>query len=715
MRILLSFIIASLIISCYGQSDITNLAVHKKYMLSEQANYKLTRGNDDKDLTDGKKKTGKRFWQDKSTVGWLGKEKVTIDLDLEEVNVIEEIKLNTARGEIASVRFPSEAYVFLSADDKKYVYAGDIMYDHKNIAGDYKVKEFSLKDIKSKARFVKLVVIPNGKYLFLDEIEVLKGDDSQRISKSGNNFRKSEIDDKVKKLIIKHRQAKHSINQSNLLKKQIEDLGSSIEISPSQQKYSVEKTAIKKQLEELKAVKTELIKRKYGAEPFKIREINPWGNWKELSYTDFKNDNELGEYSNYRAFEILNTQMTKQEFSINKPTSIRLYTVPLSPSETGVFDALVPFKSDKLTIEPGESVFIFYKKKEQKEQALIEVSLKNHKKRIEILPSINLNNNEILNANVWMYLDYPVIKKNKKGVVQDIESHSINTIVINGNYVPKIGDHDFQKLSSYLEEFSNLSNKKILLFSNNKHESRRNTQDGKEFLSKEWKAVFKNWYKELLTVLSIAGVDKKEVYYYPFDEIQKEYFQYFQKLSEWSKKDFNELKLFLTIHQEEALGMVPYAAISQITPSFSRKAKEKYPDSEIWQYTVISNSREKNAYTQYRLMAWEAFLYDYKGIGFWNYFDVNSFESNKENNYSKLVHNKMADHTVVYTDKEEIVSSRRWEAFSQGLRDYKIISAYANKKGRQKAKKKVKEVLDYSEDVGKADLIINEMLSEEKL
>src|SRR5690606_7294124 len=107
-------------------------------------NYSLTEGNDSFDLTDGKKKTGSGFWQEKSTVGWRNVENLHIDIDLGKMVSISRININTARNSSAEVNYPAHAFVYFSNDQKKYIYAGDVMKDPDNTTGGYEVKEFSL-------------------------------------------------------------------------------------------------------------------------------------------------------------------------------------------------------------------------------------------------------------------------------------------------------------------------------------------------------------------------------------------------------------------------------------------------------------------------------------------------------------------------------------------------------------------------------------------
>src|SRR5690606_26812494 len=159
-------------VSCISSSNAQNIAKGKKYQFSVDCDYSLTKGSDDTDLTDGVKKGATRFWHDKTTVGWSYKDEIRIDLDLGGSYSINRILINTARGEEAGVEFPSHCLVFTSWDNEHFEFQGDLMLSELNVPGSYKVKSFELAGLSANGRYLKLVLIPNGKFLFLDEIEV---------------------------------------------------------------------------------------------------------------------------------------------------------------------------------------------------------------------------------------------------------------------------------------------------------------------------------------------------------------------------------------------------------------------------------------------------------------------------------------------------------------------------------------------------------------
>ena len=87
----------------------------------------------------------------------------------------------------------------------------------------------------------------------------------------------------------------------------------------------------------------------------------------------------------------------------------------------------------------------------------------------------------------------------------------------------------------------------------------------------------------------------------------------------------------------------------------------------FFSYSVISKA--SNAYWAYRLSAWRALRYDYEGIGFWCYDDVGG---------PGLVNwddtdGKKSDYAVIYEGAQRPVTSVRWEAWRQGVQDYRYV------------------------------------------
>ena len=151
-----------------------NLALGKRYALSRRPNYGPCT-NPDMDmikLTDGKFAQGQRFWTAKdATVGFrTGLVKITVDLGREVP--IEGVLFHTAGG-TANVEPPAFVKVYAGVDGKTYSLVGEA---YPEPTGQTGFRDVSINaPVRAKARYVAILAMSNGKYLFCDEIAIVKG------------------------------------------------------------------------------------------------------------------------------------------------------------------------------------------------------------------------------------------------------------------------------------------------------------------------------------------------------------------------------------------------------------------------------------------------------------------------------------------------------------------------------------------------------------
>ncbi len=181
LKFCLLFFISGILVA--QEQSGTNLALGRKYMLSPNPNYHLcTDKEDNLQLTDGKT-TKDYFWTQKGTVGWNGTAFVDILIDLEKISPVDKISLTSAAGR-ADVQWPLFIHLFVSNNGKEYYKVGDILsqdlrrngpVDNKN----YSIRKFTSDSLSLRCRYVRLLIKTSGQFFFTDEIEILRGSDSQ--------------------------------------------------------------------------------------------------------------------------------------------------------------------------------------------------------------------------------------------------------------------------------------------------------------------------------------------------------------------------------------------------------------------------------------------------------------------------------------------------------------------------------------------------------
>lgn len=714
----LSIVLSLFFLSSCNNVNSQSIALNKRYVFSEEPNYSMTKGNDDKDLTDGQKKTGNRFWQNRSTVGWANKSEIQIDLDLESTFKIEEVLINTARNTSAEVDYPLNCLVFTSVDNNEYWYGGDLMLNSENESGTYKVNSFKLNHLNLIGRYVKLVITTKSKFVFLDEIEVFGSKvnlGKSDLSKYKNTNTIVQIDD-MKRFI------KESISESASLQEKlvgVKAVQTFMGDSDNINEFQIQSLTKQSLLELEDKVKNEKKDLQLRSLPNGIV-FTPINGIEELKTFTLKDviQNVKETKSNltskveslHRPFffmSLINNDSKDKEilFEIDMNSNSEVYEIlPAASLKNGViWDALRPINNVNSVVKSGENKFFAivnfnggFTIKNIADNSIVKKVARVSSERK--LTEIGENK---LHVNVWAYLDKPLLSDNKNFVVADLENAGVDVVVVHSAFIDKYDTKDFLKLREYLSQFKKLDNKKILIFNNLKSNAAKKF-NAENVLDDKWKTNFKSWYDLMIDELSKIGADKNEIYFYPYDEIKPHETNNFIELTKWGKVNIKNFKTFVTIVDDKSLEVSPYADIVQLS-NFQVQKSNRIKNKEIWMYHVFDHSREKEPYKDYRLMAWSAYYNDLTGIGFWNY---SALKASSEANY-KVALNGSQDYSVLYLDEnEKVLSSLRWKYFIQGINDYQVLKNFENKIGKEKMKTIVKDVLDNYKDQHRADKTI---------
>lgn len=699
--------------SCNNASDAQNIAKGKTYVFSALANYALS--NADKDhklLTDGIY-TNSHFWTSKTTVGWQYHKRVNIEIDLKQISTIDKITFNTVRGS-AGVQFPSNIFVFLSTDKKSYTYVGDAAVDPDNTPGSYETKKFALNKVNKTARYVQLVVIPNGVFIFCDEIEVLAGNNPN------NNNLKNQIHisnvngavDSLQKVKSNHKKMAYQISRIN-----------------ANFDSSVQKTNLSAHLAAAKLDRLRSLRLKYGNSII-IDKVSPWDVLSlpyQLKNNKDKNFNIVTTINGvqYGAFAITNLTKLAQSFNCrfenaaNNISSNQLFIVPFVTSGDKykeIADPLI-YTSGNEKIEPGESVIYFFKitgeKSGQKANNIIIQSKSFIDKliiNVNVLSQPVFNGNYSLSTNNWAYLSYPLINDRQDVAINDLLAHHINTMVVPPNKIPVIGNNDYRVFVSYLSKLKPFQN--IFLFMDLTSVDYQNSFKQDAFMSINWKSKFDKWYNGIVQSAKSVGINSSRIFLYPYDEVQAENIKRSADFLRWLKTDHPDVRTFGTLSTKPAVDeLMSLLTISQVADIGDLIQRAKTNSSkDFWFYDAKTNAEQLSPYAYYRLMAWKAFFHGNKGIGFWSYADYVNGSTNKTdiNNFDGV---NATNYSVIYNDTGKgLISSRRWEAFRLGVEDYELLTMYAKQNGLAKAKQLAESVINNSNNLDKADLIRNQIL-----
>ncbi|MGC9319083.1 MAG: hypothetical protein ACP5KN_13705 [Armatimonadota bacterium] len=159
-----------------------NVALGAPYTMEPPPTYSYcTDEGDAVQLTDGEYTEG-HFWTRPTTVGWTGVSPKYVTIDLGQDQPIGGLSFGTAAG-IAGVHWPARILIFVSEEAEAWHGVGDLVELHTDREelppfGEYAVRRLWTGDLRTHGRFVKLVMEPTSNYLFVDEIEIFRGEDA---------------------------------------------------------------------------------------------------------------------------------------------------------------------------------------------------------------------------------------------------------------------------------------------------------------------------------------------------------------------------------------------------------------------------------------------------------------------------------------------------------------------------------------------------------
>src|SRR5690606_23299207 len=294
-------------------------------------------------LTDGQTINSNKFWQQPTTTGWQNIKRLEIDIDLSTEESLESITFNTARGESSDVHYPRNVLAFVSEDNQDFEYVGDIVADSLNRSGAYEVKKFSLDNINKSGKYVKLVVVPNGKYVFCDEIEIIRGGQQLLgVFQKGKRVSKDNLDKEVNSLVEssnKLTQIRSALNKMN---------------------FSTNDGDVSKLEDELLDARVKRLNSEFRSE-FVVEKINPW---EKLDVFHFPvTDNSIIKYDysvliggvQFGGVLITNTTDKTINLEIEQTKDLEIYQAPRISTLTNAYnvDPLVPIVSNTTSIPAG--------------------------------------------------------------------------------------------------------------------------------------------------------------------------------------------------------------------------------------------------------------------------------------------------------------------------------------------------------------------------
>lgn len=701
-----------------------NLALNAPCFLDPSPKYAHTMSDSDKTkLTDGKY-SDRHFWTDRQkTAGWVNSGPITIEIDLLNRSRIDTICINSARGNKAGVSFPERVDVFFSNDKTHYGYGGNLMDGKDHNDGHYLVKKFCSDFQSVSARYVHFAVKPKGSFVFLDEIEVQGGSkESQRTEvrfdvnlnrKSISSFilalAESELRKRFLSTHVKNMQRtvnERSGNDQAVFK--IKEYLATFGVHLEKQSH-IDERLFHRLRNDLYAINRRFLDKDLQ-EPLLIWQKDLWINFSPFDLPDkgkiIKRLNEINMMrrgSSSTAFILTNNRENVQKVLIQivpgtvspDSPSVTAREVSVVVSADGVMrgDPLTSIAKNTITLHPGESKEIWLSvcgRSADPGNYDFRVTLSDpaSKKgpaflplRVKVWPAA-FPNPQNVKVNNWAYLNWRPVERIPDIAVRDLYEHHVNVFVVHPIQLPwpaltmpgkALTRPKEDELGRVAKAFK--KNGTLLLYLGFNDKEWRSRISSQPFLGREWKAAFGRWIKDTVQHLSKQGYSYDRFAVYPVDEPKNRdeidcllncaalikgvdaKIRVYTTLGTLSGKDLANAVKVVDIFQV----LVSELSSENVTALINSK-------KEVWSYTAEGGGKKANPFHFYRLQAWKAFRSNAKGIGFWAYADTG-----RAGTAWSDVDGKRPDYSVVYEAKNGIVSSKRWEAWKEGVEDFELL------------------------------------------
>ncbi|MFQ6042113.1 MAG: hypothetical protein ACE5PV_14750 [Candidatus Poribacteria bacterium] len=709
----------------YGQ-PYENIAKGKKYKLTPRPNYSYcTDAGDTVQLTDGVYTKG-YFWTQKSTVGWQNAHPVIITIDLESVQPIGGVSFSTAAG-TAGVQWPS-ILIFVSDDGKIYTYAADLVAlsaEHSQPKAEgYARHRFWTDKLRTHGRYVAFLVSGNGPYVFVDEIEIYRGQD-EFLDEPLAGKKTANLKQFFAKLEVTQLMKRRLRNDATEVRKSLEGI-------VKKEKLAQELDAIEKEIPMIAEVSAEgfrtvlplndLHRRIFAVQAAIWREkgvkrVIVWqkNRWDMLSPTEPPREggaeiNVAMMKNEYRsaAFNISNAGPGQRELGLSivglpggtNPNYITVHDVPFTDTKSGVpIAAALPYArkergSFRLEIPEGmtRQVWLTFHPPvdmpagEYTGKIVIASDVHDVPLRLNLYP-FTFPEQPTLHLGGWDYTDrdhhYDVTENNREALIEHLREHYVDTPWATSNVMPR-GKYDERgnmieapspgNFRKWVQRWPNARNYYVF------------ASVGRRFSGFDMGTrAFKNavaqwitWWVEKLgkwnikpEQLSLLLVDEPSSH--EQDRIIIEYAKVIQEAQPdvviWEDPTWREPwkatgELF-EVSDVLCPNMVMWIEGGEKFAEFYLKQREA--GRKLWFYACSGPGKLLDPYSYHRMQPWFCWKYGAEGVGYWAFGDSNGASS-----WNEYLAKKGA-YTPVFLDENSVTAGKHMEAIREGIEDYEYL------------------------------------------
>ena len=636
---------------------------------SQPPNYALCTDKDDaQQLTDGKLATFP-IWTKKEAVGWAALTPIAIQIHLADGSSVQSprsgtLRLHSAKGLSAGVDVPRQVDVYTRDNHDKLRLVGSLAPASAELSD--KSAYWLDVDIQAAAGTLVLVLHASGDYLFLDEVEWRPSGtaDFPAIGPTASNIRTA-LEDSTRRM-------------SAALAQAAETESARVALPLASQAMHA-----------------------WAQDPW--TEIDPARAGEQLSGQSPLVDvrGYAGEHESVCLGIAVGKEVAAGGLRVTvsglSTESVKLFEVRPVVAANGkrVYDPLVPLKDGvPLTVRPGIPIYIWLDVNlavlgPGTHRFEIHLEGRNHVLNVPAVATIAAysgDGSKRLHAVNWAYLSDMPIFRNRDAAVRDLVLHGINTFVAHPSEIPGRaldGSWVVTQTAQFVHtvKLAKQHGMLLLFLGWNAGKNPLGFTSKVQTLDPAARDRLLEWVGKLSAYLASQGLPLDRWALYPVDEPDRDSLQLLKAVAGAVKRWNPSIRIYAdpSVYASPPLDISNLREVQDVVDYWQPNLLAvRGPlggfftglQKEWWIYgNPKSPAKLGSPLRDYRFLAWWAWHYRASGVGFWSYSDTNGSSAWDD------LDSRRPDWAVVYESDDGVVSSRRWEAFREGLEDYVLLSA----------------------------------------
>jgi hypothetical protein len=289
----------------------------------------------------------------------------------------------------------------------------------------------------------------------------------------------------------------------------------------------------------------------------------------------------------------------------------------------------------------------------------------------------------------WAYTSDRPIWQDRNSVLSDLVDHGVNFFVLHPSIIPQPSlkdEWDLQTAQRFVKDITFFKGHGVILLYLGWGRGQKtgwlnlNHKRG----SVQQKAAVQQWIRKIRTLLESLSISPSEWALYPVDEPMGKDLRFLREVAAWVKEADPAVQIYanpistssVQTSQKDLVALDSLIDFWQPSLRFAAKEGEAFFSGLMRPWWIYENApmpaKSASPWKSYRLLSWRAWAIGAAGVGFWSYSDTSGTSAWDD------LDGRRPDYAVVYEAREDgatPVSSRRWEAFREGIEDYQLLES----------------------------------------